>query len=114
MAGRPCGSLRQLLQSVAEFSRCPLQLKRASSRLEGAAKIHGPADLREIVFLRNRTLSAAVQSFINCAREIAGSRTLINRMAAQAVVRRMSGYGAAASGAKRPFVRKQHPVTDKE
>ena len=25
MAGRPCGSLRQLMQSVAEFSRCPLQ-----------------------------------------------------------------------------------------
>ena len=102
MASRPCDSLRQLLQSVAEFSRCPLQLKRASSRLEGfALKSPGPADLSEIVFLRNRTLSAAVQSFINCAREIAGSRILINRMAAQAVVRRMGGYGTAAPGAKR-------------
>ena len=26
----------------------------------------------------------------------------------------MSGYGATACGAKRPFVRKRHPVTDKK
>jgi hypothetical protein len=30
------------------------------------------------------------------------------------VLRVMSGYGMAACGAKRPFIRKQHPVTDKE
>jgi DNA-binding transcriptional LysR family regulator len=36
-------------------------------------KHHGPRISAEIVFLKNRTLSPAVQSFINCTREVAKS-----------------------------------------
>ena len=53
-------------------------IERAPSRLEGfAAKSPGPRLSAEIVFLRNRTLSPAVQSFINCAREVAKSQVRV-------------------------------------
>jgi DNA-binding transcriptional LysR family regulator len=40
-------------------------------------KSPGPRLSAEIVFLRNRTLSPAVQSFINCAREVAKSQVRV-------------------------------------
>jgi hypothetical protein len=38
-----------------------------------AAKIPGPANFCRVVFLKKRTLSPAVEAFIDCTREVAKS-----------------------------------------